>query len=136
MACGRTLGTLTLAVATLRRNVVNMEDKYAGYDRKRLKAVNADGDEEREAKFVQGVKFDADRCKARVNDTIRKCLDHVVYYVKQEVVSCDYYIKMINKDISDCSQKNQASLMSILTIFEDCAKKCEGVITKVKAIKI
>lgn len=36
VACGRTLGTLTLAVATLRRNVVNMEDKYAGYDRKRL----------------------------------------------------------------------------------------------------
>ena len=100
------------------------------------KAVNADGDEEREAKFVQGVKFDADRCKTRVNDTIRKCLDHVVYYVKQEVVSCDYYIKMINKDISDCSKENQASLMSILTIFENCAKKCEFVISKVKAIKV
>ena len=59
-----------------------------------------------------------------------------MYYVKQEVVSCDSYIKMINKDLSDCSQKNQASLMSSLTIFEDCVKKCELVISKVKAIKV
>lgn len=99
-------------------------------------ASNAGGDEEREAKFAQGIKFDADKCRTRVNDTIKKCLDHVVYYVKQEVDSCAYYIKMINRDIPGCSQKNQESLISSLAIFEDCVKKCEGVISKVKAFRV
>lgn len=99
-------------------------------------ASNADGDEKLEMKFVQGIKSDADKCRTRVNDTIKKCLDHVVYYVKQEVDSCAYYINMINRDISDCSQKNQESLLSSRTIFEDCVRKCEGVVSKVKAIRV